>query len=73
MGRSRTSSGSNRRRPAEWLVRPDDVADLRASSPRLDPDAPLFPVGVGSNLIVRDGGLPGVTVRLLQAVARRWR
>ena len=30
----------------------------------LDPDVPVMPVGVGSNLIVRDGGVPGVVVRL---------
>jgi UDP-N-acetylmuramate dehydrogenase len=49
---------------AEWLFRPADVADLCAFLRDLPADVPLFPVGVGSNLIVRDGGLKGVTIRL---------
>jgi UDP-N-acetylmuramate dehydrogenase len=55
---------------AEWLVRPRDVADLAQFLAALDPAVPVFPVGVGSNLIVRDGGLAGVTVRLPKAFAR---
>lgn len=50
--------------PAEWLVRPADAEDLAAFLKALDPAVPVFPVGVGSNLIVRDGGVPGVTIRL---------
>jgi UDP-N-acetylmuramate dehydrogenase len=50
--------------PAEWLVRPSDVEDLAAFLGELDPAVPVLPVGVGSNLIVRDGGVPGVVVRL---------
>lgn len=56
--------------PAEWLVRPADVEDLAAFVGALDPDVPLFPIGVGSNLIVRDGGVPGVTVRLPKSFAK---
>jgi UDP-N-acetylmuramate dehydrogenase len=56
--------------PAEWLVRPDDVASLAAFVAGLDPDMPVLPVGVGSNLIVRDGGVPGVVVRLPKAMAK---
>ncbi|HWK34678.1 UDP-N-acetylmuramate dehydrogenase [Sphingomonas sp.] len=56
--------------PAEWLVRPDDVASLAAFLAALDPDVPVLPVGVGSNLIVRDGGVPGVVVRLPKAMAK---
>jgi UDP-N-acetylmuramate dehydrogenase len=56
--------------PAEWLVRPADVDDLAAFVAALDPAVPLFPVGVGSNLIVRDGGVPGVTVRLPKSFAK---
>jgi len=56
--------------PAEWLVRPADTADLAAFLSALDPDVAVFPVGVGSNLIVRDGGLPGVTIRLPKSFAR---
>jgi UDP-N-acetylmuramate dehydrogenase len=55
--------------PAEWLVRPKDVADLAAFLRDLDPAVPVLPVGVGSNLIVRDGGVPGVVVRLPKAMA----
>jgi UDP-N-acetylmuramate dehydrogenase len=54
---------------AQWLVRPADVADLAQFLQRLDPAIPVFPVGVGSNLIVRDNGLPGVTVRLPKSFA----
>ena len=50
--------------PAEWLFQPADEADLASFLRNLPPDVPVFPMGVGSNLIVRDGGLPGVTVRL---------
>lgn len=56
--------------PAEWLVRPDDVPSLAAFLAALDPDVPVLPVGVGSNLIVRDGGVPGVVVRLPKAMAK---
>lgn len=56
--------------PAEWLVRPDDVQTLAAFMAGLDPDVPVLPVGVGSNLIVRDGGVPGVVVRLPKAMAK---
>ncbi len=50
--------------PAEWLVRPNDIEDLARFLGDLDPSMPVLPVGVGSNLIVRDGGVPGVVVRL---------
>ncbi|MGS1016759.1 UDP-N-acetylmuramate dehydrogenase [Allosphingosinicella humi] len=56
--------------PAEWLVRPADVDDLAAFLRALDPAIPVMPVGVGSNLIVRDGGVPGVVVRLPKALAK---
>jgi UDP-N-acetylmuramate dehydrogenase len=55
--------------PAEWLVRPDDVEDLARFMAELDPAVPVMPVGVGSNLIVRDGGVPGVVVRLPKAMS----
>jgi UDP-N-acetylmuramate dehydrogenase len=50
--------------PAEWLLQPADAEDLSDFLATLDPSVPVFPMGVGSNLIVRDGGLPGVTVKL---------
>ena len=56
--------------PAEWLVRPDDVQGLAAFLSALDPEIPVLPVGVGSNLIVRDGGVPGVVVRLPKTMAK---
>lgn len=55
--------------PAEWLVRPESVEDLANFMRGLDPDVPVLPVGVGSNLIVRDGGVPGVVVRLPKSMA----
>lgn len=54
--------------PAEWLIRPADVEDLSQFLRSLDPSVPVLPVGVGSNLIVRDGGVPGVVVRLPKAL-----
>jgi len=56
--------------PAEWLVRPESVQDLASFVAGLDPDTSVLPVGVGSNLIVRDGGVPGVVVRLPKAMAK---
>ncbi|MEX5727038.1 UDP-N-acetylmuramate dehydrogenase [Rhodovulum iodosum] len=50
--------------PADWLFQPADTADLAAFLAALDPEVPVFPMGVGSNLIVRDGGMPGVVIRL---------
>ncbi len=50
--------------PAEWLFQPADEADLAAFLAALDPAIPVFAMGVGSNLIVRDGGLRGVVIRL---------
>jgi UDP-N-acetylmuramate dehydrogenase len=56
--------------PADWLVRPKDVEDLAGFLRELDPEVPVMPVGVGSNLIVRDGGVPGIVVRLPKSFAR---
>jgi transketolase len=42
--------------PADWLFLPADADDLAAFLKALDPTVPVFPMGVGSNLIVRDGG-----------------
>lgn len=50
--------------PADWLFQPADEADLAAFLSDLDPAIPVFPMGVGSNLIVRDGGIRGVVIRL---------
>jgi len=56
--------------PAEWLVKPASVEDLAQFLRDLDQQMPVLPVGVGSNLIVRDGGVPGVVVRLPKALAK---
>lgn len=50
--------------PADYLFQPADVDDLAAFLRQLDPAVPVFPMGVGSNLIVRDGGLRAVVIRL---------
>ena len=50
--------------PADWLFQPADAADLAAFLAALPADVPVFAMGVGSNLIVRDGGLRGVVIRL---------
>ncbi len=50
--------------PADVLFQPADVDDLRDFLAALDPGVPVFPMGVGSNLIVRDGGVRGVVIRL---------
>jgi UDP-N-acetylmuramate dehydrogenase len=50
--------------PAEWLFQPADEDDLAGFLAALPGEVAVFPVGVGSNLIVRDGGIRGVVVRL---------
>ena len=50
--------------PAEVLFQPADAADLAAFLAVCPAGIPVTPVGVGSNLLVRDGGVPGVVVRL---------
>ncbi len=50
--------------PADWLFQPADLDDLQAFLAELDPSVPVFPMGVGSNLIVRDGGIRAVVIRL---------
>jgi UDP-N-acetylmuramate dehydrogenase len=50
--------------PADWLFEPADLDDLTAFLAELDEGTPVMALGLGSNLIVRDGGVPGVVVRL---------
>ncbi|MCB2109769.1 MAG: UDP-N-acetylmuramate dehydrogenase [Defluviimonas sp.] len=50
--------------PAEWLFQPADREDLAAFLAALPSSVAVFPMGVGSNLIVRDGGIRGVVIRL---------
>jgi UDP-N-acetylmuramate dehydrogenase len=56
--------------PAEWLFEPADVKDLADFLSVLDPSVPVMALGLGSNLIVRDGGVTGVVVRLGKAFAK---
>jgi UDP-N-acetylmuramate dehydrogenase len=50
--------------PAQVLFTPADEDDLAYFLKYLPNDLPVYVVGVGSNLIVRDGGIPGVVIRL---------
>ena len=54
---------------AEWLFEPKGTADLQQFLCDLDPAVPVMALGLGSNLIVRDGGVRGVVVRLGKAFA----
>jgi UDP-N-acetylmuramate dehydrogenase len=55
---------------AQWLFEPADVEDLCLFLRDLPEDVPVMALGLGSNLIVRDGGVPGVTVRLGKSFAK---
>ena len=55
---------------AQWLLEPKDVDDLEVFLAGLDPAIPVMALGLGSNMIVRDGGVPGVVVRLGKAFSR---
>jgi UDP-N-acetylmuramate dehydrogenase len=59
-------SGGN----AQWLFEPKDIADLADFLAALDPSIPVMALGLGSNMIVRDGGVPGVVVRLGKPFAK---
>lgn len=50
--------------PAEVLFRPADEEDLAGFLGALSAEVPVTVLGVGSNLLVRDGGIPGVVIRL---------
>jgi UDP-N-acetylmuramate dehydrogenase len=54
---------------AEQLFEPADLDDLTSFLRDLDPATPVMALGLGSNLIIRDGGVPGVVVRLGKAFA----
>ena len=55
---------------AEWLFEPKDEEDLTDFLREVDPETPVMALGLGSNMIVRDGGVPGVVVRLGKAFAK---
>jgi len=59
-------SGGN----AQWLFEPADIDDLADFLRDLDADVPVMALGLGSNLIVRDGGVPGIVVRLGKPFAK---
>ncbi len=50
--------------PAQVLFMPEDEDDLAYFLRHLPPEIPVTMIGLGSNLIVRDGGVPGVVIRL---------
>lgn len=50
--------------PADWLFQPADIQDLCDFLAALPREVAVFPMGVGSNLIVRDGGVRAVVIRL---------
>nr|WP_321983332.1 UDP-N-acetylmuramate dehydrogenase [uncultured Lichenicoccus sp.] len=50
--------------PADVLVRPEDAGDLAAFMAALPPELPVMAIGAASNLIIRDGGLRGIVVKL---------
>jgi len=50
--------------PAQVLFTPEDEADLAYFLKNIDPDLPVTVIGLASNMIVRDGGVPGVVIRL---------
>ncbi|MBK0399670.1 UDP-N-acetylmuramate dehydrogenase [Limibaculum sp. M0105] len=56
--------------PAEVFFQPADPDDLSAFLHDLPADVPVMPLGLCSNLIIRDGGLPGVSIRLGAGFAR---
>jgi UDP-N-acetylmuramate dehydrogenase len=55
---------------AQWLFEPADADDLSEFLRGLDPEVPVMALGLGSNMIVRDGGVPGVVVRLGKTFAK---
>ena len=69
-GRLRTQASLKKRTwfqvggPAEIMFRPEDVEDLQQFLARLPKDMPITVLGVGSNIIVRDGGINGVVIML---------
>jgi UDP-N-acetylmuramate dehydrogenase len=56
--------------PADWLFEPADMDDLKTFLERLGGEIPVMALGLGSNMIVRDGGVPGVVVRLGKSFAK---
>jgi UDP-N-acetylenolpyruvoylglucosamine reductase len=59
--------------PAQLMFQPADEDDLAVFLKKLPKDIPVLPVGLGSNLLIRDGGLKGVVVRSAQRALARSR
>lgn len=59
--------------PAEVLFSPKDNNDLRHFMLQKPYNLPIFVIGGGSNLLVRDGGIPGVVIRLDNKSYRTWK
>ena len=55
---------------AQYLYEPKDIADLQSFLHELDQAVPVMALGLGSNLIIRDGGVRGVVIRLGKAFAK---
>ncbi|MFL0357315.1 UDP-N-acetylmuramate dehydrogenase [Erythrobacter sp. GH1-10] len=55
---------------ADWLFEPADIQDLKLFMDRLEGQLPVMALGLGSNLIIRDGGIPGVVIRLGKPFAK---
>lgn len=55
--------------PAEVLFRPADTEDLSAFLAGASPEVPVMVIGAASNLIVREGGIPGVVIKLVRGFA----
>jgi UDP-N-acetylmuramate dehydrogenase len=56
--------------PAELYFTPRDITDLETFLRGLPPDTPITWIGLGSNLLVRDGGIPGVVIATHGALTR---
>jgi UDP-N-acetylmuramate dehydrogenase len=56
--------------PADVIFLPEGEDDLADFLKALDPGVPVIPIGVGSNLLVRDGGVDGVVIRLGRAFSK---
>ncbi|WP_284126300.1 UDP-N-acetylmuramate dehydrogenase [Parerythrobacter aestuarii] len=55
---------------ADWLFEPADLDDLKTFLNRLNGELPVMALGLGSNMIIRDGGVPGVVIKLGKAFAK---
>ena len=48
--------------PAEWLFEPADIEDLKLLLKRCPKEIPIQVLGAGSNILIRDGGIRGITI-----------